>query len=304
MQDIHDLVIIGAGPAALTAAVYAGRAGVRPLLIERQLIGGQVATIDRIDNYPGLPGVAGLTLAQTMEQQARQFGAEIKFGTVTELERRDKLIALTTDNGNVVARSVLIATGAGYRRLNIPGESECAHYCATCDGAFYKGKTLITVGGANSAVQEVLFLSGLASHIIMLVRSYIKADQILKDQLNQLVKAGKVTLMEGWRPVRVTYTDGHIVRADITNGQSEQTIDGDGLFVFAGHIPNAHFLRESAVKLNDQGYIITDNQLMTTIPGVWAAGDVRAGAVRQIINAAADGSWAIAGINKYLNEAK
>ena len=184
MNEVWDLVIVGAGPSALTAAVYAGREGLRTLIIEKQLIGGQVATIDRIDNYPGFAdGVEGMVLAHDFEMQAKRFGATIKFGEATGLTKDGDNVIVHVDNGDVMARSVLIATGSSYRHLNIPGEVEYygrgVHYCATCDGALYKDKELITVGGANSAVQEALFLTQFASHITMLVRSWIKADQIL-----------------------------------------------------------------------------------------------------------------------------
>ena len=192
MNNVWDLVIVGAGPAALTAAVYAGREGLCTLVIEKQLIGGQVATIDRVENYPGFAeGVEGFELASQFESQARRFNAEIKFGEVQGIVKNGNNISIKVDNGDVVARAVLIASGTKYRHLNIPGEDKYfgrgVHYCATCDGALYRNKEIVTVGGANSAVQEALFLSQFAGHITMLVRSWIKADQILKDRLNEAI---------------------------------------------------------------------------------------------------------------------
>lgn len=306
MNDVWDLVIVGAGPSALTAAIYAGRAGLRTLVIEKQLIGGQVATIDKIDNYPGFPdGVDGLTLAQSLEAQARRFGATIRFGEVTGLvKQHDGTALVNVDNGDAVARAVLIATGSRYRHLDIPGEKENygrgVHYCATCDGALYRGKEIITVGGANTAVQEALFLAQFANHITMLVRSWIKADQILKDKLNELIQTGKITLMEGWYPVEVVTDDDKVVGVTAASGSTTKLIKADGVFVFAGVIPNTDFLHNTVVKLSDSGLVITDNQLQTTIPSVWAAGDVRDGATKQIVSAAGEGATAVINIGKKL----
>lgn len=305
MNDIWDLVIIGAGPSALTAAVYAGREGLKTLIIEKQLIGGQVATIDRIDNYPGFSdGVEGLVLAQDFEAQARRFGAEIKFGEVTGLRRDEGNVMVRVDNGDVAGRAVLVATGSGYRHLDIPGEAENysrgVHYCATCDGALYRDKELVTVGGANSAVQEALFLTKFARHITMLVRSWIKADQILKDQLEVAIQDGRVTLIEGWRPTEIVATDGRVSSVKATDDKSERDIVCDGVFIFAGSVPNTTFLRDGDVKLDAMGQIVVDDKLRTSMLGVWAAGDVRTGAARQIVSAAGDGAVAAIQIGKYL----
>lgn len=305
MNDLWDLVIIGAGPAALTAAVYAGREGLSTLVLEKQLIGGQVATIDRVDNYPGFAdGIEGLTLAQDFERQARRFGAELRFGEATGLTHDGDRIAVQADNGNVLARAVLIATGASYRHLDIPGEADYygrgVHYCATCDGALYKGKELVTIGGANSAVQEALFLTQFASHITMLVRSWIKADKILKDQLDQAIADGRITLLEGWRPTEVIGDDGQVTGVMAADDQESRRIDCDGVFVFAGSVPNTNFLRDSAVQLDQAGLVVVDDNLRTTMPNVWAAGDVRVGAPRQIVSAAGDGAAAAIQIGKHL----
>ena len=305
MNDLWDLVIIGAGPAALTAAVYAGREGLSTLVLEKQLIGGQVATIDRVDNYPGfVDGAEGLTLAQDFERQARRFGAELKFGEATGLMCNGDRIVVQADNGNVLARAVLIATGASYRHLDIPGEADYygrgVHYCATCDGALYKGKELVTIGGANSAVQEALFLTQFASHITMLVRSWIKADKILKDQLDQAIADGRITLLEGWRPTEVIGDGGQVAGVMATDDQESRRIDCDGVFVFAGSVPNTNFLRDSAVQLDQAGLVVVDDNLRTTMPNVWAAGDVRVGAPRQIVSAAGDGAAAAIQIGKHL----
>lgn len=308
MDNVWDLVIVGAGPAALTAAVYAGREGLRTLVIEKQLIGGQVATIDRVENYPGFAeGVEGFELASQFESQARRFNTEIKFGEVQGIVKNGNNISIKVDNGDVVARAALIASGTKYRHLNIPGEDKYfgrgVHYCATCDGALYRNKEIVTVGGANSAVQEALFLSQFASHITMLVRSWIKADQILKDRLNETIKAGKITLMEGWRPTEIVGDENGVSGVEITNDNEDRHIDCDGVFVFAGQDPNTQFLTNSEIRLADNGLIITDNDLQTSALGVWAAGDVRLGSTKQIISAAGEGATAAIKISKFLREA-
>lgn len=307
MDNVWDLVIVGAGPAALTAAVYAGREGLRTLVIEKQLIGGQVATIDRVENYPGFAeGVEGFELASQFESQARRFNTEIKFGEVQGIVKNGNNISIKVDNGDVVARAVLIASGTKYRHLNIPGEDKYfgrgVHYCATCDGALYRDKEIVTVGGANSAVQEALFLSQFAGHITMLVRSWIKADQILKDRLNETIKAGKITLMEGWRPTEIVGGENGVSEVEITNDDKDRHIDCDGVFVFAGQDPNTQFLTNNEIRLADNGLIITDNDLQTSMLGVWAAGDVRLGSTKQIISAAGEGATAAIKISKFLRE--
>ena len=208
------------------------------------------------------------------------------------------------DNGDVAGRAVLVATGSGYRHLDIPGEAENygrgVHYCATCDGALYRDKELVTVGGANSAVQEALFLTKFARHITMLVRSWIKADQILKDQLEVAIQDGRIALMEGWRPTEIVATDGQVSSVRATDDKSERDIVCDGVFIFAGSVPNTTFLRDGDVKLDAMGQIVVDDKLRTSMPGVWAAGDVRTGAVKQIVSAAGDGAVAAIQIGKYL----
>lgn len=304
MKEIYDVAIIGAGPSGLTAAIYLSRAGYRTVVLEGQLIGGQVATIDRIDNYPGFAeGVAGMELASSLESQARRFGAEIKFAEVNSI-RPGQPVAIQTDAGEVVAQAVLIASGAGYRHLGIPGEAEYlshgVHYCATCDGAFYRDKDIVVVGGANTAVQEVIFLSKQVKHITMLVRSHLKADQVLKEELSKLIQAGKVTLLEGWRPLEMVGDGDKLTGVKVTDGQKERQINCDGAFVFVGTEPNNGFIKGTKIRLDEAGRIVTGEDLMTDEPNVWACGDVRSGETRQIVSAAGDGAVAAKYIGHYL----
>lgn len=304
MKEAYDVVVIGAGPSGLTAAMYLSRTGYRTVVLEGQLIGGQVATIDRIDNYPGFAdGVAGMELASSLESQARRFGAEIKFAEVNSI-RPGQPVAIQTDTGEMAARAVLIASGAGYRHLGIPGEAEYlshgVHYCATCDGAFYRDKDIIAVGGANTAVQEVIFLSKQVKHITMLVRSHLKADQVLKEELAKLIQAGKVTLLEGWRPLEMVGDGDKLTGVMVTDGQKEQQINCDGAFVFVGTEPNNGFIKGTKIRLDEAGRIVTGEDLMTDEPNVWACGDVRSGETRQIVSAAGDGAVAAKYIGHYL----
>lgn len=304
MKEMYDVAIIGAGPSGLTAAMYLSRAGYRTVVLEGQLIGGQVATIDRIDNYPGfVEGVAGMELASSLESQARRFGAEIKFAEVNSI-RPGQPVAIQTDAGEVAAQAVLIASGAGYRHLGIPGEAEYlshgVHYCATCDGAFYRDKDIIVVGGANTAVQEVIFLSKQVKHITMLVRSHLKADQVLKEELAKLIQAGKVALLEGWFPLEMVGDGDKLTGIKASDGQEERQLSCAGVFVFVGSEPSNGFIAGTKIQLDGAGRIVTGEDLMTDEPNVWACGDVRSGETRQIVSAAGDGAVAAKYIGHYL----
>ena len=304
MKEMYSVAIIGAGPSGLTAAMYLSRAGYSTVVLESQLIGGQVATIDRVDNYPGFAeGVTGMELASSLESQARRFGAEIKFAEVNSI-RPGQSVVIQTDAGEVAARAVLIASGAGYRHLGIPGEAEYlshgVHYCATCDGAFYCDKNIIVVGGANTAVQEVIFLSKQVKHITMLVRSHLKADQVLKEELAKLIQAGKVTLLEGWSPLEMVGDGDKLTGVKASDGQEERQLSCAGVFVFVGSEPSNGFIAGTKIQLDEAGRIVTGEDLMTDEPNVWACGDVRSGETRQIVSAAGDGAVAAKYIGHYL----
>src|SRR5680860_155626 len=196
-EKIRDIIMIGAGPSALTAAVYTTREDIDTVLYEKATVGGLAAITDKVDNYPGFPeGIEGYVLAEQLEKQAKRFGSQIEYGDVTAVRDEGKYRVVTVDGVEIKAKTVLIATGSSYGKINVPGEVEYygkgVHYCATCDGAFYKGKRLVVVGGGNSAIQEAIYLSGFADHIDLLVRSSVKASDVLKKKLSKLVEDGKI----------------------------------------------------------------------------------------------------------------
>jgi len=304
----HEVVIIGAGPAALTAAIYTTREDIDTLLFERGVVGGLAAVTDKIDNYPGFPdGIEGLTLAQNLQKQAERFGAVIELGEVTAIHDEGEWKRLETTSGDIRARAVLIATGSDYKKIGVPGEQEFyargVHYCATCDGAFYRDKRLVVVGGGNSAVQETIFLTRFASHIDLLVRSTIKASDVLQDDLQKYIDDGKVTVHLGTTTDEIVgEPDKGVTKVVGTDTASGKKVDfpTDGVFVFVGLMPNSQPLRQSPIKLDEIGFVITDQHLQTEMPGVFAAGDIRCGATMQIASAAGEGATAALKIREYL----
>ncbi|HTE58019.1 MAG TPA: FAD-dependent oxidoreductase [Verrucomicrobiae bacterium] len=305
----HDVVMIGAGPAALAAAIYTTREDIDTILFEKGAIGGLAAITDWVDNYPGFAqGISGMDLATGLQEQAERFGAEIRLGEVLKIEDQGAKKKLTTTDGDIFAKAVLIATGSDYKRLGIPGEAEYyargVHYCATCDGAFYRDKRLVVVGGGNSAVQEAMFLTRFATHIDLLVRGdKMRASEILQQDLKD--HTDKITVHMN------TTTDEIIGGADkkVTNVKGTDKLTGkpvnfetDGVFVFVGLKPNTEFLHDSTVQLDSIGMIKTGPDLQTSMPGVFAAGDVRSGATMQIASATGEGATAALMMRKYLED--
>ena len=308
---LHDIIMIGAGPSALAAAVYTTREDLDTVLLEKGVVGGLAATTDWVDNYPGFAdGIEGMKLAEQLEAQAKRFGADIRYGEVTRIvDAGDHKEIETVMDGTLKAKAVLIATGSDYKKLGVPGEAEYygrgVHYCATCDGAFYRGKTLVVVGGGNSAVQEALFLLKFATHIDLLVRSKLRASDVLQRELDEQVKAGTITVHVATTTDEIVSTDGKTVSGvKITENGASSTLNVDGVFVFIGLLPNTGFLKDSAVELDDIGMVKTDIGLQTTMPGVFASGDVRSGATAQIASAVGEGATAALRMREYLEELK
>ncbi len=305
-SDIRDVIAIGAGPSALTAAIYTTREDIDTVLYEKSAIGGLAAITDMVDNYPGFPeGIEGMTLAGQLEKQAERFGAQIEFGDVTAIRTEGKYKVVTVDGVEVKAKSVLVSTGSDYRKIGVPGEKEFygrgVHYCATCDGAFYREKKLVVVGGGNSALQEAIFLTRYSSHIDLLVRSTIKASDVLQQDLQKYIDEGKVTVHLNTTTEEIIDTDGRVSSVKIIeNGESAEIIT-DGVFVFVGLVPNTQFLEGSGVELDEVGLVKTNLHLETSVEGVYASGDVRSGATMQIASAVGEGAAAALSIREYLD---
>lgn len=306
----HEVIMVGAGPAALTAAIYTTREDIQTLLFERGVPGGLAAITDWVDNYPGFPeGIAGLELAGNLQKQAERFGAVIELGEVLKIHDEGEWKRLETTSGDMRARAVLIATGSDYKKLGIPGEKEYyargVHYCATCDGAFYREKKLVVVGGGNSAVQEAIFLTRFATHIDLLVRSTLKASDVLQKDLQKYVDEGKITVHLQTTTDEIVGDDGKVTKVVGTDKTTDKqvTFETDGVFVFVGLDPNSGFVRDQ-VELDEVGLIKADENLETSIPGVFVAGDIRSCATMQIASAAGEGATAALKIREYLEGRK
>ena len=304
-NKIHDLIIIGAGPSALTAAIYTTREDIETTLYEKAVVGGMAAITDKIDNYPGFSdGVDGFILTDQMRQQAEKFGAKIEVGNVTAIRNDGDIKTVIIDNKEIKAKSILVATGSSYNKLGIPGESEYygrgVGYCATCDGAFYRGKRLAVIGGGNSAVQEAIFLTRFASHIDLLVRSTVKASEVLQRELQKTVDEGKITVHIGTTTEEIVAVNNIVSSVKVIKDGIAKSIDVDGVFVFAGLRPNTQFLNGSGIELDETGFVKTDLHLQTNISGIFASGDVRSGATMQIASAVGEGATVSQSIREYL----
>lgn len=303
--NIYDVVIIGAGPAALASAIYTARDDLKTLVIEKAIIGGVPATVDIIENYPGFSeGITGLDFASNLQAQAEKFGVKIELDEVTNIQAGERLVKVNTAETAFWGKTLLIASGCAHKKLDIPGEEKYfnkgVHYCATCDGAFYKDKNLVVVGGGNAAVQEALFLTRYAKHIDLLVRSTIRANDILVEKLgknsNITVRLHTTTNEIIGDEKRVT----KVIGLDIKTGK-KVIIKTNGVFIFAGQIPNTQFLVGSGLVFDEAGFIQVDDKMQTALKGVFAAGDVRSNSARQITCAVSDGTVAALSIREYLN---
>lgn len=300
---IHDVVMVGAGPTSLAAAVYTTREDIDTVLFEKNIIGGLAGITDWVDNYPGFAnGVAGLELAEQFQKQAERFGADIRLGEVMGIEDKGDHKVLHTSDGDLLTKAILIATGSDYKKVGIPGEQEYygrgVHYCATCDGAFYRDKRLVVIGGGNSAIQEAIFLTRFATHIEILARSTIKASEVLQHDLEK--HADKITVHTQTPCKEIVAENGKVTKVIGVQDGKDVEFSTDGVFVFIGLKPNTEFLQGTGIELDELGLIKTDKNLQTNIPGVFAAGDVRSGATMQIASAVGDGATAALKIREYL----
>jgi thioredoxin reductase (NADPH) len=301
--NIHDVIMIGAGPTSLAAAVYTSREDIDTLIFEKAIIGGLAAITDMVDNYPGFEeGVEGLVLAEKLQKQAERFGAKIELGEVQSVKKVDGLFVLETTSGQMKAKSILIGTGSEWKKIGIPGEEEFygrgVHNCATCDGAFYRDKKLVVVGGGNSSAQEALFLTKFASHIDILIRGEKwKASDVL---IHEIEKNDKIEVHFNTTTDEIIGTDGKVSSVKATKNGKETIIETDGVFVFIGLRPVTYFLEGSGVEMDEYGFVKTDEKLMTAVPGMFCAGDVRSGATMQIASAVGEGASAALSIREYL----
>ncbi len=299
MNTVYDMLIVGGGPGGYTAALYAARAGLQVAVLEKLAAGGQMAQTPQIDNYPGIPeGIDGYTLGQQMKIQAEQFGAKSVSCEVQRLSLDGDIKTAETDAGLFYGRTVVIATGADPKYLGVPGEQEMlgrgVHYCAACDGMFYRDKVVAVVGGGNTAVADALLLSRIAKKVLLIHRrDTLRASQVYHGALQE-----QENVEFHWNSGVQAIEPGQIVIEDLPTGQITH-LACDGVFVAIGRQPATELVKDM-VKLDEQGYILASESTHTNIPGVFAVGDVRAKAVRQIVTAVADGAVASHGAEEYL----
>lgn len=305
MEHIYDMVILGGGPAGYTAALYAARAGLDTLVVERMSAGGQMALTGDIDNYPGFEdGIDGFTLGMKMQQGAERFGAKTEYAEVISVDFSDPLKRIDTTSGSLFAKTVVIATGANPRELGLENEQSLmgrgVHYCAHCDGRFYKDKTVAVVGGGNSAAADALYLSRLAKKVYLVHRrDTLRATKIYHEPL---MKAQNVEFM--WNSnVSELAVDQRVTGVRLKNVNSGVVTDiaCDGVFISIGRKPATEFL-VGAVELDNNGYVVADESTKTNVSGVYAVGDVRTKALRQVVTAVSDGAVAVHFAEEYLSQ--
>lgn len=309
MEHIYDMIIIGGGPGGYTAALYAARAGLDSVVLEALVPGGQMAQAHQIDNYPGFEeGVAGYALADKMRKEAERFGARTVLTQVTEVDLVADLKVVKTDGGTYYAKTVALATGASPRQLGVPGERELTgrgvHYCADCDGMFYKGKTVVVVGGGNTAAQDAALLSRVARKVILVHRrDTLRATQIYH---RPLMEADNVefrwnSVVEGFVQAESGALTG--VRLRDVNTGAQSVADCDGVFVSIGRKPASGLVKDQ-VELDEGGYVVAGEDTRTSLPGVYAVGDVRSKQVRQVVTAVSDGAAAVHAAEEYLGQGR
>ena len=307
MSISHELIIVGGGPAGLSAGTYAARSRIRAVLLEKGLPGGQIVNAVLVENYPGFPqGISGAGLGSLMEEQAKKFGLQTAMAEVERVEIRGEEKAVITSDGEHIARSLIIASGSEYRHLGVPGEEEFRgrgiSYCATCDGAFFGDQVVSVVGGGNVAINDALFLTRLAAKVIVIHRrDELRATKILQERAFAEPKIeflwdSVVESIEGDNQVRG-------LRVRNVKTKQETRLEASGVFVAVGLHPNTGFLR-GVLDLDPEGFVAVSNQVETSVPGVFAAGDVRAGSPRQVASAVGDGATAAIAAEKYLSGVK
>jgi thioredoxin reductase (NADPH) len=306
-KDFYDVIIIGGGPAGLTAAIYTTREGLDTLVIEKSAVGGQIGVSQHLDNFPGFDeGISGEEFADRLGRQATRFGTEIlQAQAVTDIRQDGQYVIVETGSGDeYTAKTVLIATGSHYRRLDVPGEEELigvrVHFCATCDGAFYTDKDVLVIGGGNSGFEEGVYLTKYAKHVtIVEFLPEVKASKILQQKVADRDDMTVITnhVVKEFRRTKENKLESVVVE-DRATGETK-TWNPEGVFVFVGLSPNTGFLPQT-IERDQWGFLKTDRTLMTSIPGVFAAGDVRSGSTKQVASAAGEGTTAALMMRQYL----
>ncbi len=306
-EKIYDVIIAGAGPAGMTAAVYAARGNLATLMLERGMPGGQMANTEEIENYPGFDHILGPDLSTKMFEHAKKFGAEYAYGDIKEIIDEGELKLVKAGNKEYRARAVIVATGAEYKKLGAPGEQELTgrgvSYCAVCDGAFFRNKELVVIGGGDSAVEEAVYLTRFASKVTIIHRrDELRAQKILQERALNNEKIDFI-----WSHVVKSFNEengklGSVTLESTKTGELRE-FKADGAFVYIGLLPlNASVLHLGIT--NDEGYIVTNGEMETKIPGIYAAGDIREKSLRQIVTATGDGSLAAQNAQHYLEKLK
>jgi len=301
----YDVIIIGGGPAGLTAAIYASREKLKTLVLEKVLLGGTPINTDFIENYPGFPeGIQGKELVDRFKLQAQRFEAQLlEFKEVMQIEQGGGIFKVRTDSDDYIGRAVIIATGSVPKKLNIPGEREFTgkgvSYCAICDGPLFRGKKVAVIGGGDAAVEEGLYLTRFASKVTLIHRrNQLRAAKILQERLK---KDEKIELMLNYIPVSINGDDcitSLTIRNKDTNEEKE--INVSGVFIYVGVEPSSQFVKE-LVRCDEKGYIITDEKMQTSVPGIFAAGDICSGTIQQVACACSDGVVAALSVRSYLS---
>lgn len=304
-DKIYDVIIVGAGPAGMTAAVYTSRANLSTLMIERGIPGGQMANTEEIENYPGFDHILGPDLSTKMFEHAKKFGAEYAYGDVKGIVDGDEYKTITAGSKEYKARAVILTTGAEYKKMGIPGESELGgrgvSYCAVCDGAFFKQKNLVVVGGGDSAVEEGVYLTRFADKVtIVHRRDELRAQKILQDRA---FANDKIDFIWSHTVKEIKGENGKVSGVTLvsTDDGTETEKDIDGVFIYIGMLPLTKPFADLGI-LNDQGYVVTNEQMETSVPGIYAAGDLREKTLRQVVTATGDGSIAAQAAQHYVEE--
>ena len=303
MSNTYDVIIIGGGPAGLSAGLYTSRARLKTLLIEKAIVGGQITNAERVENYPGFPdGISGFDLGELMRRQAESFGLEINYAEALGIELRDSEKVVKTSDGDYIGRAVIVAGGATLQRLGVPGEEKLTgrgvSYCATCDGPFFKDRVVAAVGGGDSAVEEGLLLTRFASRVIVIHRRHqLRASKILQERAfaNKKMEFLWDSLVEGIQG------ENKVTMIKIRNVKTGQTtaLEVSAVFIYVGQRPNTDYLK-GLVPLDEKGCIIINERMETQIKGIFAAGDIRQNSPRQVITAAGDGVTAALSSEKFL----